>query len=251
MARVGCIDPEVFLIVLLFGPPGCGKGTQASLIAKRYRIPAISTGELFRAECQAATALGRQARSIMAQGGLVGDELVNRMVANRISEADCRSGFLLDGFPRTKPQAEFFDAILFDKDLAEPTAIHLEVRSEVLLERICARRQCPACSRIYNLLSRPPRVNGLCDADGEVLAVRPDDTEEVIHQRLQAYEEVTGPVIAHYRGERYFRVNGEQPAVQVHREIARLLAGSPPWTGEPKARRDARHSDWVRYLGTV
>jgi len=214
------------LIVLLFGPPGCGKGTQASLIAGRYRIPAISTGELFRSECQAATPLGKQACSIIERGGLVGDEIVNRMVANRIGEPDCRSGFLLDGYPRTKAQAEFFDEILSDKELGEPTIIHLEVPPEVLLRRISARRQCPACLRIYNILSQPPRIPDLCDEDGTALIVRRDDTEAVLHRRIEAYEKITGSVITHYEASRYYRVNGERSPAEVHREIARWLTHS-------------------------
>ena len=167
--------------------------------------------------------MGRQTRSILSRGGLVGDEIVNRMVVDRIRKPDCRAGFVLDGFPRTKAQAKFFDGVLSERNLPEPTVIHLEVRAEVVRRRIFARRQCPACSRIYNLLSQPPRVDGLCDADGEALTLRADDTEEVIDRRLKAYLEVTGPVIAHYRDGRYYPVNGERSPVQVQEEIDRLL----------------------------
>jgi len=224
----------VFVIVLLFGPPGCGKGTQASFIARRYRIPAISTGELFRAECKAGTPLGKQSCSIMAQGGLVGDEIVNQMVVNRISQPDCPSGFVLDGYPRTKPQAEFFDGFLSEKGLPQPTVIHLEVRAETLVHRISTRRQCPTCLRIYNVLSQAPKTRDICDEDGAALIVRQDDTEAVIHQRLKAYEEITGPVITHYRGARYHRVNGDRSPEEVLREIARLLAPSPRWARRPR-----------------
>ena len=217
------------MIVLLFGPPGCGKGTQTSFLASRYRIPAISTGELFRAECQAGTPLGKQTCSIMAQGGLVGDEIVNQMVANRINKPDCLPGFLLDGYPRTKPQAEFFDGVLSEKGLPKPTVIHLQVRAETLVRRISTRRQCPSCLRIYNVLSQAPKTRDICDADGAALIIRQDDTEAVIHQRLKAYEEITGPVIAHYWGARYHRVNGDRSPEEVHRKIAGLLAPSPRW----------------------
>ena len=215
------------MIVLLFGPPGCGKGTQASFIARRYRIPAISTGELFREECDAGTPLGRQACSIMARGGLVGDEIVNQMVTNRISKPDCLSGFLLDGYPRTRPQAEFFDYVLSEMALPRPTVIHLEVRAETLARRISARRQCPTCLRIYNILSQPPTRSGICDEDGAALIIRRDDTESVLYQRLKVYEEITGPAISHYRGGGYHRVNGERSPEEVLREIARLLEPSP------------------------
>jgi adenylate kinase len=220
----------VFVIVLLFGPPGCGKGTQASFIARRYRIPAISTGELFRAECRTGTPLGKQSCSIMAQGGLVGDEIVNQMVKNRISKPDCPSGFLLDGYPRTKPQAEFLDGVLSEMGLPKPTVIHLEVRAETLVRRISTRRQCPTCLRIYNILSQAPKTRDICDEDGAALILRHDDTEEVVHQRLRAYEEITGPVITHYRDARYHRVDGDRSPEEVLREIARLLAPSPRWS---------------------
>ena len=217
------------MIVLLFGPPGCGKGTQASFISRRYCIPAISTGELFRAECNAGTPLGKQACSVMAQGGLVGDEIVNQIVVNRISKPDCPAGFLLDGYPRTKPQAEFFDGVLFEKGLPQPTVIHLQVRAETLVRRISTRRQCPRCSRIYNILSQAPKRRDICDEDGATLIIRHDDTEAVIHQRLKAYEEITGPAITHYRGAGYHRVNGEASPEEVMREIMCVLAPSPRW----------------------
>lgn len=222
------------MIVLLLGPPGCGKGTQASFIARRYRIPAISTGDLFRAECNAGTPLGKLSCSIMAQGGLVGDEIVNQMVVNRICKPDCLSGFLLDGYPRTKPQAEFFDGVLSAKGLPMPMVIHLEVRTETLVRRISTRRQCPTCSKIYNVVSQPPQTPDICDADGAALIVRQDDTEAVIRQRLKAYKEITGPVIAHYRGARYHRVNGDRPPEDVLRRIESLLAPRPRWARRPR-----------------
>jgi adenylate kinase len=225
----------VFVIVLLLGPPGSGKGTQAASIARRYGIPAISTGELFRAECQAGTPLGKQACSIMAQGGLVGDEIVNPMVVNRIGEPDCLTGFLLDGYPRTRPQAQFFDGVLSGKGLPGPAVIHLGVRPETLVRRISTRRQCPVCRKIYNLLSRDPHTPGICDEDGATLIVRQDDTEAAIHQRLKVYEEITGPVIAHYRDAQYHWVNGERPPEEVLREIARLLEPGPNWPHRSRA----------------
>jgi adenylate kinase len=225
---------EVFVIVLLFGPPGSGKGTQASFIASRYPIPAISTGEIFRVECKAGTPLGKQACSILAQGGLVGDEIVNHMVANRIGKPDCFPGFLLDGYPRTLAQAEFLYGLLRRKGLPEPTVIHLEVRMDMLVRRIAMRRQCPECSRIYNLLWQPPKAAGVCDEDGAALIRRQDDTEPVLHERLTAYEKLTGPVIAHYRGSAsYHLVNGDRSPEEIQREIGRLLA-------QPAAQASAR-----------
>ena len=225
------------MIVVLLGPPGCGKGTQAYFLARRYRIPAISTGELFRAECTAGTRLGRDLCAIMSKGGLVGDEIVNQMVVNRISKPDCRSGFLLDGYPRTKHQAEFFDGVLSDKGLPKPTVVHLEVQAETLVRRISARRQCPTCLRIYNVLWQAPKTRDICDEDGATLIIRQDDTEAVIRQRLKAYEEITGPVVAYYLGASYHRVNGNLSPEEVLSEIARKLAPSPRWPNGPAVYR--------------
>ena len=186
------------MILLLFGPPGCGKGTQAALLAEKLQIPAISTGEMFRAECKAGTELGKRACSILNSGGLVGDDIVNAMVANRISQADCVRGFLLDGYPRTVPQAMNFSALLERRGLPDPIVIHLDVAEPALVARLTARRQCPHCLHIYNLLSRPPRTPDRCDNDGAVLTTRADDQEAVIRDRLRAYRELTDPILKWY-----------------------------------------------------
>ena len=146
------------MILLLFGPPGCGKGTQAVFLAERFQIPAISTGEMFRAECQSGSELGKLASSIMSKGGLIGDDIVNAMVASRISRPDCARGFLLDGYPRTVPQAMQFADLLRQRGLPNPVVIHLDVPDDTLVGRLTARRQCPQCKRIYNLLSQAPKV---------------------------------------------------------------------------------------------
>jgi adenylate kinase len=217
--------PEVTVIVLLFGPPGCGKGTQAASIAQRFHIPAISTGEMFRAECKAGTDLGRLACSILKSGGLVGDDVVDQIVAARIRQPDCASGFLLDGYPRTLEQATFLDGLMRKLDLPKPVAIHLDVPAQVLVSRITARRQCGQCGRIYNMLSQPPKVGEICDADQAPLIRREDDTEEVILARLKAYHDATGPVIAYYRGGGCRRVDATGAPAEISREIERLLAG--------------------------
>jgi adenylate kinase len=211
------------LIVLLFGPPGCGKGTQAAGIAARFRIPAISTGDLFRAECKAGTELGKLACSILAAGGLVGDEIVNGIVANRTLQSDCANGFLLDGYPRTVPQAQFLASLMRKRGLPEPVVIHLDVSDDVLVTRLAARRQCPTCRRIYNLLSQPPRVPDRCDEDGAALIAREDDRESVIRQRLRAYEEQTAPVLAWYGAAATSRVDGSLAPVAVTEQVDRVL----------------------------
>jgi adenylate kinase len=159
----------------MFGPPGCGKGTQAAFVAKRFRIPTISTGDLLRAEMRADTSLGRQASLILQQGGLVGDDIVNGMVAARIAQPDCVPGFLLDGYPRTLTQARFLDNLLPDTGLPDPVVIHLDVPTNVLVRRTTMRRQCSECHRVYNLAHHPPTLAGVCDTDGAGLICRPDD----------------------------------------------------------------------------
>lgn len=211
------------MIVLLFGPPGCGKGTQATSIAERFHIPSISTGEMFRAECKAGTELGRLACSILKSGGLVGDEIVDRIVAGRIRQADCANGFVLDGYPRTLEQAHFLDGMLRRMGLPQPIAIHLDLPAQVLVDRITARRQCGVCGRIYNMLSAPPKVGELCDADHSPLIRRDDDTAEVILARLQAYHDATAPVVEYYEQRGDYRVDATGSPTQIAHQIAEVL----------------------------
>ena len=211
------------MILLLFGPLGCGKGTQAVYLAERFHIPAISTGEMFRAECKAGTELGKAACSILARGGLVSDELVNGIVANRIARPDCKEGFLLDGYPRTVPQAIWFSALLRDRGLPMPVVIHLDVPDEALVTRLTARRQCPQCKHIYNAVLQPPKVAGVCDADGAALLTRDDDREEVVRQRLRAYDELTGPILKWFGPTVVRSVDGTRPADAVALAVERVV----------------------------
>ena len=211
------------MILLLFGPPGCGKGTQAVYLAERFHIPAISTGEMFRAECKAGTELGKAACSILARGGLVSDELVNGIVANRIARPDCKEGFLLDGYPRTVPQAIWFSALLRDRGLPMPIVIHLDVPDEALVTRLTARRQCPQCKHIYNAVLQPPKVAGVCDADGAALLTRDDDREDVVRQRLRAYDELTGPILKWFGPTVVRSVDGTRPADAVALAVERVV----------------------------
>jgi adenylate kinase len=214
---------EVFVILLLSGPPGCGKGTQAVYLAERFQIPAISTGEMFRAECKAGTELGKAACSILASGGLVSDELVNGIVANRIARPDCKDGFLLDGYPRTVPQAVQFSALVRERGLPLPVVIHLDVPDEALVTRLTARRQCPKCGHIYNAILQPPRVAGVCDQDGTALITREDDREEVVRRRLRAYEDLTGPILKWFGPKVVRSVDGTRTADEVARAVERVV----------------------------
>jgi len=211
--------------VILLGPPGAGKGTQAKQIVDRYGIPQISTGDLLRDHVARGTSLGLEAKAIMARGELVPDELMYGIVADRLREADCRRGFVLDGFPRTPAQAGWLDAFLekefFEKSLmCPPVVIQLLVDYTQLLLRLTGRRSCPTCGRLYNIHFQPPRVDELCDVDGSKLIIRNDDRSEVISERLAAYENQTRPVAEYYRVQhRLVPVNADQAVAEVTAQI--------------------------------
>jgi len=209
--------------VLLFGPPGCGKGVQAEFISNRFHIPAISTGEMFRSECKSGTDLGRLACSILSGGGLVADDTVNAILARRISLPEFSSGFLLDGYPRTLPQGHFLRRALAERESGPAISIHLDVPFPVIVKRITSRRQCPLCSHIYNLLYQPPKSEEVCDSDGTALITREDDREEVLSRRLKVYEEQTGPVIKHYAKSHYYRIDGSLHPAEVSARIETCL----------------------------
>lgn len=210
------------MVILLFGPPGSGKGTQSAVITRRLRIPAISTGEMLRSFCSNG---GRDSEAcrLITQGTLVPDELVNDIVRLRIAEPDCRNGFLLDGYPRTIAQARFLDRLVAGRDLPEPLIVHLDVPRTVLVDRISSRRRCPECGRVYNLLHHAPRRDNLCDDDGVSLEVRDDDAADVVERRLRAYDELTGPLIEYYRGPNYHRIDGDREPPSISEEIESLL----------------------------
>jgi adenylate kinase len=191
--------------VILLGPPGAGKGTQAIRISQRFGIPQISTGDLLRDNISRGTELGKQAQEIMERGELVPDELVCRMVASRLTQADCARGFILDGFPRTVKQAEWLDKHLAENHCFENedgsrrlVVIRFTVEYNQLLQRLTGRRTCPTCGRIYNIHTQPPRLDGICDIDGSVLVTRKDDREDVIIARLKTYESQTLPLVSYY-----------------------------------------------------
>ncbi|MGB8012531.1 MAG: adenylate kinase [Terriglobales bacterium] len=211
--------------VILLGPPGAGKGTQSKRVVGRYGIPQISTGDLLRDHVGRGTGLGLQAKTIMARGELVPDELMYGIVADRLREADCQRGFVLDGFPRTAAQAGWLDAFLddevFDKlEKCPPVVIQLVVDYTQLLLRLTGRRSCPTCGRLYNIHSQPPHVDELCDVDGSKLVIREDDREEVISGRLAAYERQTRPVADYYRAQRRLvAINADRTIEEVTAQI--------------------------------
>lgn len=213
------------MIILLFGPPGCGKGTQGRLILDWLKpsIPSISTGDMLRAEIAAQTELGKKTQSIIASGGLVNDDLINQILRARIEQSDCKNGFMLDGYPRTVEQAEFLDRLLAERGLPKPIVIHLDVPADVLVGRMISRRHCSQCGQMYNILSKRPKVAGRCDEDGAPLLVRKDDKEDVIRERLATYAKVTRPVLSHYPSDQYFQISGDRSTSYIFEEITGIL----------------------------
>jgi adenylate kinase len=203
--------------ILLLGAPGVGKGTQAKELVKLWGIPQISTGDLLRGNVAKGTELGRVAKEIMGRGELVPDSLVNEMVAVRLQEPDTAKGFILDGFPRTLPQASWLDGRLAALATGLPViAVSIQVEYNQLLCRITGRRNCPVCQTIYNVCFKPPKVDGICDLEGAALVQRADDTEKVFEERMRAYEAMTAPVVEHYRKlGRFAEVDGDRPISEI------------------------------------
>jgi adenylate kinase len=224
-AKTKTVGPVIFL-----GPPGAGKGTQAKRVAEMYGIPQISTGDILRENVAKGTDLGRTAKAIMERGDLVPDQLVQDMVANRLNAADCRRGYILDGFPRTVNQAEWLDKYLKSKVFDNlnparvPVVVSMQVEYNSLLQRLTGRRSCPTCGRIYNVHFQPPRVADICDVDGSKLVTRPDDREEVVGERLKEYERKTLPLTDYYRAQgRLQEINGDQQADGVTAELIKAI----------------------------
>lgn len=213
--------------IILLGPPGAGKGTQAQLIAKRYNIPQISTGDMLRSAIREGTELGLKAKAVMDAGGLVSDELILGLVKERIAQADCVNGCIFDGFPRTIPQAE----ALQREGVNIHHVIEIDVDDEEIVKRLSGRRQHPASGRVYHIVYNPPKVEGKDDETGEDLVQRDDDKEETIRKRLQAYHQETAQLIGFYQdlaksGENapaYNRLNGLRDIEQVQSELFAIL----------------------------
>lgn len=189
----------------------------------KVKIPSISTGEMLRAEIAAKTPLGLETKAIITAGGLVGDDLINSMLAARIDRPDCKNGFMLDGYPRTLEQAEFLDSLLVERGLPLPVVIHMDVPADVLVGRIVCRRLCAQCGQMYNILSKRPKTPGRCDECGGHLMVRKDDREDVIRERLRTYEAQTTPVLSHYYNANYCHIPGDRSPMYIFEAITTFL----------------------------
>jgi adenylate kinase len=187
------------MILILLGPPGAGKGTQAKLLAEALRLPHISTGDMFRDHKERATPLGKQIQAIMDSGGLVTDDVTNAMVEERLRRPDVAPGFILDGYPRTTAQAQYLEGLLRGLGRAVNRVLSYEVPERVVVERIGGRRSCPRCNAVYHLTAGPPRQAGLCDRDGAGLVLREDDRPENVPKRMQEYAAKTAPLKRFYQ----------------------------------------------------
>lgn len=213
--------------VVLFGPPGAGKGTQAHFIVERFGIPQISTGDMLRAAVKAQTPLGVAAKSIMDAGGLVSDDIVLGLVRERISEPDCHAGFVLDGFPRTTPQADALIALLDGLGKRIDHVISLEVESAEIVQRLSGRRTCPSCGKGYHVVYDAPSVAGVCDVCGTSLVQRNDDREETVKNRLDVYRQQTSPLKTYFAQCGLMRcIDGNGTIQDIQRQICALLEGS-------------------------
>jgi len=212
--------------IILFGSPGSGKGTQAKLLCRYLTIPHISTGDMLRTHIDAGDEIGERTRVLLRSGKLVSDDLVNQLVEARIAEPDCRSGIILDGYPRTVNQA----AVLLEmmqKHGFRPAVLHLMVDYEKIVARLTGRRQCPVCGTLYSLTTHPPKIEGVCDLDGAMLVPRDDDRESVIRERLNQYDMQTRPLLNYFRqtGVPVIEIDGAAASPEkIMRQICESLA---------------------------
>ena len=210
---------------IFLGPPGAGKGTQAKRMAKQLGVPHLSTGDMMRDAVARGTELGKIVGPIMQRGELVSDDLVMKMVEQRLAQADCASGCLFDGFPRTLAQAEGLEAILLRSGFGKPVVVDLDVSHDKLLRRLTGRRTCSVNGEIYNIYDAPPKVEGVCDHDGGRLVQRPDDTAEVVQQRLAAYDKATKPLADYYRRQGVLRrVDASQSVDDVSSALVAIVS---------------------------
>ena len=210
--------------IVLLGPPGAGKGTQAEILVKKLLVPHISTGDMFRAAISNGTELGKEAKSYMDKGQLVPDEVTVGIIRDRIAQSDCKEGFLLDGFPRTIAQAVALDGLMKDMDTKLDAVLNISVPLDNLISRLTGRRMCRKCGNIYHLLYNAPEVENVCDACGGELYQRDDDKEETVKNRLNVYEQQTAPLIDYYEKSGILHtVNGDQAINNVMIELGKAL----------------------------
>lgn len=210
--------------IVLLGAPGAGKGTQAQSISNKYKIPHISTGDIFRKNISEGTVLGKTAKRYMDAGQLVPDQLTLDLIEDRLKQADCKNGYLLDGYPRTVVQAEFLEALLKQHNRALDAALLIAVPREVIIERLSGRRVCQSCGATFHVKNKPPAKKDICDVCGNHLIHRADDSRETVEARLDVYEDQTSPLIKFYEDRGILKaVDGTQAINQIFKEITEIL----------------------------
>lgn len=210
--------------IIMLGAPGAGKGTQAHMIAEKYHLPHVSTGDIFRANIKNGTELGKEAKGYMDRGELVPDELTVRILLDRVAQEDCKNGYILDGFPRNIPQAEVLEKELEKLGEKIDAAIDMEVPDESIIRRMSGRRACSSCGTTYHIVNVPPKKEGICDVCGEALILRDDDKEETVQKRLDVYHEQTQPLIEFYTKKGILKtVDGTQDMMSVFQTITKIL----------------------------
>ncbi len=240
------VDEQSPMVLILLGPPGAGKGTQCQKLVEALRIPHISTGDILRAHVRGDTEVGRRVKGIMDEGNLVSDALVWEMLSDRIAQSDCARGFLLDGFPRTREQAESLDSYLSQwngpKRNPHPIVVRLVVSQKSLMQRLAGRQVCPSCGAGYSAHLRPAQVAGKCDVDGTPLIIRGDDRAAVTFERQRVYESQITPILGHYsKRDAVLEIDGDRPAPKVTEEILNSIG----------AVRRALSADEQNYVGSL
>ncbi|MCI8372166.1 MAG: adenylate kinase [Lachnospiraceae bacterium] len=210
--------------IIMLGAPGAGKGTQAAKLAEKYQIPHISTGDIFRANIKQQTELGKKAKSYMDQGLLVPDELVVDLVVDRLRAEDCKNGYILDGFPRTIPQAQSLDRALDEDGTKIDYAIDIEVPDENIVNRMSGRRTCPDCGATYHMVHMPTKVEGICDVCGKEIVLRDDDQPETVQKRLDVYHEQTSPLIEYYQAKKVLKeIDGTKEIEEIFQSLVEMM----------------------------
>lgn len=224
-------------VIILLGPPGSGKGTQAARIAAALDVPTISTGEMLRRECQSGSQLGKLVQAVLASGQLVSDGLVNHVVASRLRAHDCERGCILDGYPRTVSQARFLDTLLAGLKMPRPVVFDFEIESEEVVTRLSRRRQCPECGRVFSL-EATGAGELLCDRDGQLLIEREDDNPATIRRRLRLYAEHSAELVRYYRSRNYHRICASRTPAQISSDLLDVLGF--PWAAASNANDSQR-----------
>ena len=211
--------------IILLGPPGAGKGTLAIRLANSLSIPQLASGDILRDEIRRASDLGRTVQQYLDSGQLVPDDIIVKVMTTRLSQSDCDTGYILDGFPRTLPQAQALDSALAESRSKIDLVIYMNAEAEVIISRLAGRRICPVCSAVYHVDNIPPAVPGKCDRDGAELQARPDDDPKVIRTRLQEYQRLTQPLLDYYAVEgRFYRLDGNQEIDRIYQQAQEILS---------------------------